>query len=45
MQTIQSIKPTIEIIENSGCEYALLECTNLYPSPPEIVSLNGIFTT
>ena len=23
-------------------EYALLECTNLYPSPPEIVSLRGV---
>ena len=23
-------------------EYALLECTNLYPSPPEIVSLQGV---
>lgn len=42
MQTIESIRESVEILENSGVEYALLECTNLYPSPPEIVSLGGI---
>ena len=42
MQSIQSLKNSVEILENSNVEYALLECTNLYPSPPEIVSLKGI---
>tara|TARA_B100000925_G_scaffold291687_1_gene280772 strand:- start:451 stop:1497 length:1047 start_codon:yes stop_codon:yes gene_type:complete len=42
MQTIESISESVEILENSDVEYALLECTNLYPSPPEIVSLGGI---
>lgn len=42
MQTIESLKPSVAILENSGIDYALLECTNLYPSPPEIVSLQGI---
>ena len=42
MQSIQSLKNSVEILENSHVEYALLECTNLYPSPPEIVSLKGI---
>ncbi len=42
MQTIESIKPSVAILEKSGVDYALLECTNLYPSPPEIVSLQGI---
>ena len=42
MQSIQSLKNSVEILENSHVEYALLECTNLYPSPPEIVSLRGI---
>ena len=42
MQSIQSLKNSVEILENSRVEYALLECTNLYPSPPEIVSLKGI---
>jgi sialic acid synthase SpsE len=34
MQTIASVR--------AGVEYALLECTNLYPSPPEMVSLQGV---
>lgn len=42
MQTIESIKPSVEVLEAAGVDYALLECTNLYPSPPEIVSLQGI---
>ncbi len=42
MQSIQSLKNSVKILENSHVEYALLECTNLYPSPPEIVSLKGI---
>ncbi len=42
MQTIESIRQSVEILEQSGVDYALLECTNLYPSPPEIVSLKGV---
>ncbi len=42
MQSINSLKNSVNILEKSGVEYALLECTNLYPSPPEIVSLQGI---
>jgi len=42
MQSIKSLKNSVNILEQSGVEYALLECTNLYPSPPEIVSLQGI---
>ena len=42
MQSIKSLKDSVNILEKSGVEYALLECTNLYPSPPEIVSLQGI---
>ena len=42
MQNIESLKDSVEVLEESGIDYALLECTNLYPSPPEIVSLQGI---
>jgi len=42
MQTIDSLRPTVNALDEAGIEYALLECTNLYPSPPEIVSLQGI---
>ena len=42
MQSIKSVRNTVDILANSNIDYALLECTNLYPSPPEIVSLKGI---
>lgn len=42
MQTIDTIRASVQILEDSGVDYALLECTNLYPSPPEIVSLRGV---
>ncbi len=42
MQTIDTIRRSVDILDAAGVEYALLECTNLYPSPPEIVSLQGV---
>jgi sialic acid synthase SpsE len=42
MQTIDSVRNSVDILEGAGIPYALLECTNLYPSPPEIVSLKGV---
>ena len=42
MQTIETMRASVQILEDAGIEYALLECTNLYPSPPEIVSLKGV---
>lgn len=42
MQSIDSIARSVAILDEAGVEYALLECTNLYPSPPEIVSLQGV---
>ena len=42
MQTIETMRAAVQILEDAGIEYALLECTNLYPSPPEIVSLKGV---
>ncbi len=42
MQSIATLARSVEILEHSGVPFALLECTNLYPSPPEIVSLQGI---
>lgn len=42
MQTIDTMRRSVAILEEAGIEYALLECTNLYPSPPEIVSLRGV---
>jgi len=42
MQTIASIGRSVDILRAAGVPFALLECTNLYPSPPEIVSLQGV---
>jgi N-acetylneuraminate synthase len=42
MQTIDSVRASVAILDGAGIDYALLECTNLYPSPPEIVSLKGV---
>lgn len=42
MQTVESLQKSVEILRDHKVPFALLECTNLYPSPPEIVSLKGI---
>ena len=42
MQSITSLEKTVNILNQGKIDYALLECTNLYPSPPEFVSLSGI---
>lgn len=42
MQSIETIRSSVEILVKSGVPFALLECTNLYPSPAEIVSLKGV---
>ncbi|WP_230482021.1 N-acetylneuraminate synthase family protein [Sphingomonas sp. Leaf21] len=42
MQTIETIGRSVQILRDAGIPFALLECTNLYPSPPEIVSLRGV---
>ncbi|MFN3936916.1 MAG: N-acetylneuraminate synthase family protein [Gemmobacter sp.] len=42
MQTIETVRPAVAILDAAGIDYALLQCTNLYPSPPGIVSLRGI---
>ncbi len=42
MQSLKSLEKTVSILNKEKIDYALLECTNLYPSPPEFVSLSGI---
>ena len=42
MESIDNIKKSIKILDSYNADTILLECTNLYPSPPEIVSLRGI---
>jgi N-acetylneuraminate synthase len=42
MQSIATLGNSVDILRRSGVPFALLECTNLYPSPAENVSLQGI---
>ncbi|MGL5765496.1 MAG: N-acetylneuraminate synthase family protein [Sarcina sp.] len=42
MNDITSIKKTVEILEKYKIEYALLHCTNLYPTPAKLVRLGGM---
>ena len=42
MQTIESVSASVRVLRDAKIDFALLECTNLYPSPSEIVSLKGI---
>lgn len=42
MQTVETLRASVALLDSAGVDYALMECTNLYPSPPEHVSLKGI---
>lgn len=42
MNDIKSIKKTVDILERHNIEYALLHCTNLYPTPVNLVRLGGM---
>ena len=42
MNDIDCVKKTVAILENKGVEYALLHCTNIYPTPPNLVRLDCI---
>ena len=42
MNTIESIRPAVEIFREHGTPFALLHCTNVYPTPPELVRLGAM---
>lgn len=42
MNTIQSVRPSVNILRAAGISFALLHCTNVYPTPPEIVRLGAL---
>lgn len=42
MNTIDSVKKAVGILEDSNVQYALLHTTNLYPTPPELVRLGAM---
>lgn len=42
MNTVDSVRPSVEILRNANVPFALLHCTNVYPTPPELVRLGGM---
>jgi len=42
MNSIESIRPAVNIIRNAKIPFALLHCTNIYPTPPELVRLGAL---
>lgn len=42
MNSVETIRPAVEIIRSAGVPFALLHCTNIYPTPPELVRLGAI---
>lgn len=42
MNSIESIRPSVEILRNEQIPYALMHCTNVYPTPPELVRLGAV---
>ena len=42
MNSISSIAPTVSILRKKKLSFALLHCTNIYPTPHKLVRLNAI---
>lgn len=42
MNTLASVLPTVEIFRAANVPFALLHCTNVYPTPPELVRLGAM---
>lgn len=42
MNSIETIRPAVEIMRQNEVPFALLHCTNVYPTPPELVRLNAM---
>ena len=42
MNSIESIRPSVEIMRKAKIPFALLHCTNIYPTPHKLVRLNAI---
>jgi N-acetylneuraminate synthase len=42
MNDVKSIRPAVRILRAAGVGFALLHCTSLYPTPPELVRLGAL---
>ena len=42
MNSVESISPTVDILRKNKIQYALLHCTNIYPTPHKLVRLGAM---
>ena len=42
MNSIETVRPSVEILRKAKIPFALLHCTNIYPTPPELVRLGAM---
>ena len=42
MNSLQSVAKAVSILESANCDYALLHCTNVYPTPHNLVRLGAM---
>jgi N-acetylneuraminate synthase len=42
MNSIETVRPSVEILRQAKVPFALLHCTNVYPTPPELVRLGAM---
>jgi N-acetylneuraminate synthase len=42
MNSIETVGPSVGILRKANIPFALLHCTNVYPTPPELVRLGAI---
>ena len=42
MNSIKTIRPAVKILRKNKIKFALMHCTNIYPTPPELVRLKCI---
>jgi sialic acid synthase SpsE len=42
MNTIDSVRKAVAVVEGAGASYALMHTTNLYPTPPRLVRLGAM---
>lgn len=42
MNTVESVQPSVAALRRANVPFALLHCTNVYPTPPELVRLGAM---
>lgn len=42
MNSVDTVRPAVQVMREAAVPFALLHCTNVYPTPPELVRLGAI---